>query len=67
MDNPLLAEIEAFLAETGMAPTTFGAAMGDRHFVRQLRSGRRVWPETADKARSVMAAHLAGTKAADAA
>lgn len=54
MDTALLAEIEAFLAEHEMAPTAFGAFLGDRHFVRQLRGGRRVWPETAERVRAFM-------------
>ncbi len=54
----LLTDIEAFLAEQGLAPTRFGdAALGDRHFVRQLRDGRRVWPETEKKVRDFMAGY----------
>lgn len=56
--NTLLSEIEAFLETHGMAPTRFGdEALGDRHFVRQLRSGRRVWPETEAKVRRFMATY----------
>lgn len=59
MDDTLLPEIERFLALTKMTPTAFSqAAIKDRHFVRQLRKGRRVWPETAQKARDFMDAHL---------
>lgn len=51
----LLRDIERFLATHKMAPTRFGdGALGDRHFVRQLRDGRRVWPETEQKVRSFM-------------
>ncbi len=51
----LLTEIEAYLMASGMSPTAFGdAALKDRHFVRQLRAGRRVWPETAARARTFM-------------
>lgn len=52
----LLADIEQFLTANGMAPTTLGDnALGDRHFVRQLRKGRRVWPETENRVRHFMA------------
>lgn len=64
MDDMLLSEIEEFLARTGMTPTRFSEdAIRDRHFVRQLRKGRRVWPETAEKARSFMAEYRADTPA----
>ncbi|PHP21394.1 hypothetical protein CG471_02150 [Sphingobium sp. IP1] len=54
----VLPEIEAFLKATGMAPTAFGdQALGDRHFVRQLRAGRRCWPETEAKVRGFMAGY----------
>lgn len=58
MDTKLLPDIERFMAATGMAATRFSQdALGDRHFVKQLRNGRRVWPETAAKVREFMAAH----------
>lgn len=54
----LLTDIERFLAETGMGAATFGGlAMGDRHLVRQLRNGRRLWPETEAKVRAFMASY----------
>ena len=50
------AEVETFLAETGTAPTTLGQrASGDKHFVRQMRKGRRSWPETIARVRLAMA------------
>lgn len=57
--DTLLTEIEAFMATHGMSQTAFGqAALGDRHFVRQIREeGRRVWPETAAKVRTFMATY----------
>lgn len=59
MQPNLLAEIEAFLEAKEMSPTRFGAeATGDRHLVRQLRNGRRLWPETADRIRKYMAAYV---------
>lgn len=50
-NHELLSNIDAFLAESGMADSSFGrAAVNDWKFVRDLRSGkRRVWPETAKK------------------
>lgn len=54
----LLHDIEAFMAQHNLAPTRFGdEALGDRHFVKQLRAGRRVWPETEQKVRDFMAAY----------
>jgi hypothetical protein len=54
MEQPpsLIADIDAFLETTQMSPVTFGRkALGDPHFVGQLRGGRRCWPETEAKAR----------------
>jgi hypothetical protein len=54
----LLTDIEAFLrANPSFSATSLGdRALGDRHFVRQLRNGRRVWPETEEKVRAFMLA-----------
>ena len=61
MDTPLppLPEtIEAFLTLHDMAPVTFDRlAAKDPHFVRDIRGGRRVWPETDAKIRAFMANH----------
>ncbi len=55
MTDPLTDEIEVFLRITGMKPTRFSiSATRDRHFVRQVRRGRRVWPETAERVRAFM-------------
>ena len=55
MTDPFRDEIEAFLRLTGMKPTTFSIrATRDRHFVRKLRMGRRVFPDTADRVRTFM-------------
>ncbi len=55
--NDLLADIEAFLAETGMGPSYFGKqAAGNSEVVARLREGRRVWPETETKLRAYMLA-----------
>lgn len=56
--TPLIAAIETFIADHSMSPVTFGRkAMNDPHFVRDIRAGRRVWPETEAKARTFMAAY----------
>lgn len=62
----LLEDIEAFLKRNPqVSPTRFGdEALSDRHFVRQLRSGRRVWPETEAKVRAFMEAYVAQAAAA---
>ncbi len=53
--DPLLDEIERFLALTKIAPTRFSLdAVGDAHFVRHLRTGRQYYPRTAAKARAYM-------------
>lgn len=52
----LLAEIDAFLADTGMSETTLGRrAMSHWKFVATLRAGRRCWPETIAKVRAFIA------------
>lgn len=56
----LLAEIEAFLAETGMGVSYFGkAAVNNSELVTRLRGGKRVWPETEAATRDFMAKHRA--------
>lgn len=61
----LLAEIEGFLAGSGMAATEFGERiMGDRGLVRRLRSGLDVTTATADKCRALIKAHKADKEGA---
>lgn len=56
--NTLLSEVEAFLSAHDMAPTRFGdEVLGDKHFVKQVRNGRRLWPETEAKVRHFMATY----------
>src|SRR5689334_14665081 len=51
----LLAEIEAFLADSGLTPTKFGlAAVNDGHLVANLRRGHSVTLKTADRVRAFM-------------
>ncbi len=59
--DQLLVDIEAFLERNPqISPTRFGdEAMRDRHLVRQLRDGRRLWPETEAKVRDFMAGYSA--------
>lgn len=58
--TPLPDAIDAFIGKTAMSPVTFGRlAMKDPHFVRDIRSGRRVWPETEAKVRAFMAEYRA--------
>ena len=61
----LLSEIEVFIAAHGLADSTFGQrALRDKHFVRQLREGRRVWPETEAKVRNFMLTYASDREAA---
>jgi phosphopantothenoylcysteine decarboxylase/phosphopantothenate--cysteine ligase len=54
-DKGLLAEIEAFLAGSGLTPTKFGiAAVNDGHLIANLRRGSSVTLKTADKVRAYM-------------
>lgn len=62
----LLSEIETFLARTDvqMTETTFGRrATNDGHFISEIRRGRRVWPETAQKVRKFIADYRPGEAA----
>jgi hypothetical protein len=74
MTNPLLQEIEAFLEreDVRITETAFGiAALNDGKFVSELRGGRRVWPDTAERVRAFITAELeklgAGSQHRDAA
>lgn len=50
-----LAEIEAFIAHTGMTVSEFGErAMNDRKFVGRIRAGGNVRLDTADRVRRFM-------------
>lgn len=49
-----------------MGAATFGdLAMKDRHLVRQLRNGRRLWPETEAKVRAFMASYASQSPTQD--
>jgi len=54
----LLAEVEAFLLVSGMAPGTFGhATVNDGKFVSRLRRGGSVTLETAERIRDFIASN----------
>jgi antitoxin (DNA-binding transcriptional repressor) of toxin-antitoxin stability system len=56
----VLAEIERFLAETGMSERAFGlAAVTDHRLVRRLREGRGVTLTTIERAAAFISAHRA--------
>jgi hypothetical protein len=55
-----VAEIDEFLADTGMSPTTFGSlAAGDGRFVRRLKTGGGATIRRLDKVRIFMRAYRA--------
>jgi hypothetical protein len=57
-DHSLLTDINTFVERTGMAESAFGrSAVNDWKFIRSLREGRRVWPETEAKVRAFMSDH----------
>jgi len=50
MMNKLIEQIDRFLKENQMKPSTFGhKAVNDGKFVARIRKGGRVWPETEKK------------------
>lgn len=51
-----LSEVEAFLRDHNLSDRQFGEqALNDKHFVRQLRTGRDVRLSTVEKVRAFMA------------
>jgi phosphopantothenoylcysteine decarboxylase / phosphopantothenate---cysteine ligase len=66
LTKDLLAEIEAFLAATGVTPTKFGvAAVNDGHLVANLRRGNSVTLRTADRVRDYIARQRQGAPATE--
>lgn len=56
----LLDNIDAFIATHGLSESQFGvAAVNDKNLVRDLRTGRRLWPETESRVRNFMATYRA--------
>ncbi|TGE95971.1 hypothetical protein C9417_17835 [Rhizobium sp. SEMIA 4088] len=55
MCTPILKEIDAFMAETGIGGFRFGMlAIRNGRLVERLRSGGRIWPETEERIRKFM-------------
>lgn len=58
MTHPVVSEIDSFLKANQMAESYFGRkAANDWKLVRQLRAGRRLWPDTEAKIRAFMASY----------
>jgi len=56
----LVAEIDAFLKKHPMSEVTFGRkAMGDPHFVRDIKAARLLRPETLQRVRTFMDGYVA--------
>lgn len=68
--QPILTEIEAFIAKHEIAESTFGReALGDWRLIPELRGDggrrkRRLWPETEQKVRHFMASYQPSQDAA---
>ncbi|WP_016744354.1 hypothetical protein [Rhizorhabdus wittichii] len=68
--QPILSDIERFIAQHGIAESTFGReALGDWRLIPELRGDggrrkRRLWPETEAKVREFMATYRAKQAAA---
>lgn len=53
--SSLLADVDKFLAVTGMSPSTLGRkAVNDGKCIGRLRNGGRAWPETISAIRVFM-------------
>lgn len=51
----LIHDIDAFCKRHGISVSQFGLeALNDKPFVHQVRTGRRVWPETEKRVRDHM-------------
>lgn len=58
--QPLLDEIEAFLATHGMSPSRFGVgAVNDIHLIADMKAGRELLPRTERKVRLFMLTYKA--------
>lgn len=59
--DPILEDVERYLAQSGLTPTAFGkAALGDPKFVFDLRDGRECRRATRERARAFMHANPPG-------
>ena len=55
---PLLNDIDAFLRVHKLSDSAFGRqAVNDWKLIRQLRAGRRLWPDTEGRVRTFMAGY----------
>lgn len=53
--HPLLSDIDAFLRIHKLSESAFGRhAVNDWKLIRQLKSGRRLWPDTEARVRTFM-------------
>ena len=58
MTHPIILEIDSFIKTNKMAESYFGRkAANDWKLVRQLRAGRRLWPDTETRIRTFMASY----------
>lgn len=65
MEQTLLAEVRAFLAQHDMSQSRFGRlAVNDHKVVAQMEAGRRMWPETEARIRRFMQSYRAEARAA---
>ena len=56
--TPLLDEIDTFVRFNQLSESAFGRlAVNDWKLLRQLRAGRRLWPDTEARVRSFMATY----------
>jgi hypothetical protein len=56
--HPLLTDIDAFLRVHKLSDSAFGRhALNDWKLIRQLRAGRRLWPDTEGRVRGFMASY----------
>ena len=61
---PLLDEIDTFVRINQLSESAFGRlAVNDWKLLRQLRAGRRMWPDTEDRVRGFMASYQPKTRA----
>ena len=61
---PLLDEIDTFVRINQLSESAFGRlAVNDWKLLRQLRAGRRMWPDTEDRVRTFMAGYQPKSRA----
>jgi len=60
---PLLNDIDAFLRIHKLSDSAFGRqAVNDWKLIRQLRAGRRLWPDTEGRVRTFMVTYQPKTR-----